>query len=749
METNAQRLNKRSLLIASIALLLVFAVAIPIVISCHPSATTTEQAAQQGIEELRRVVVASGGKPAPADLARIESKYSHTRTAALARFLRGLLSYYAQNYSAAIPTFDVKTIGALSSLGDYALFYRAESYAASSAKGEALRDYSAVYTKYPDSLMARMSRLRAAEVELALSNPMGAIRHLTPLIDSQDQDALYLAGQAYEQMGRTDDAIKLYRTIYYYRPASRAAEQAEAKLGELGVSVAEATGSFDEERSRADSLFEAEQYAEAAKAYANLIARFPEAEQADKIKLRCGICLLNSKQTLQAIEYFAKVSERNPNLHAEALFYQADALRRLARPAQYALVVDRLLKQYPQSRWAHNALYNLASYLDRQGKMADAAARYRQLLSLFPKSEFAPEASYKLGWYAYRAKNYAEAARILEQHLIDYYSPWSKFIGEAGFWAAVAEERLGNKARALTLYEIIIQRYRYGYHGQIAAQRVARLSGTRQRVALIQNSSLSGPDLERIRQNALKVEKVQETAGESEMKRLSKVDDLEVIGLSGEAISELNRALESAPTSPLLNIRLARIYWQRGENLQATLTLRRAYPDIYSYQDSDLPREVWEIYFPLRNWDVIKQEAKRYGIDPYIVAGLIRQESVFNPNAVSRVGARGLMQLMPSTAQLISIRQGTGRVTAADLTDPVLNIKLGVNYLWQMLSEFGRIEYAAAAYNAGPSRVRQWIRERGSMDIEEWVENIPLAETRGYVQGVLRYAANYRRFYKD
>jgi soluble lytic murein transglycosylase len=749
MQADAEWFKQRSFLIALVALLAVFATVIPIVASCHSGAASKEQAAQQGIEELSALVAASGGKPADSDLARIASKYAHTRAAALARFLRGLLSYSAQNYSAAVDAFDVKTISALTSLGDYALFYRAESYANSGASGEALRDYSAVYTKYPDSLMARTARLRACEIELALGNSEGAIRHLTPLIDSQDQDALYLAGRAYEQMGRSDQAIKLYRTIYYYRPASQAAEQAEARLGELGVSVAEATGSFDEERSRADSLFEAEQYAEAAKAYANLIARFPEAEQADKIKLRCGICLLNSKQTLQAIEYFAKVSERNPNLRAEALFYQADALRRLARPAQYALVVDRLLKQYPQSRWAHNALYNLASYLDRQGKVADSAARYRQLLSLYPKSEYAPEASYKLGWYAYQARNYAEAAQLLEKHLLDYYSPWSKFIGEAGLWAAKAEERLGKKARALALYEIIIQRYRYGYHGQIAAQRAARLSSTRQRVALIQNSPLSGSDLERIRQNALKVEKVEETAGESEMKRLSKVDDLEVIGLSEEAINELNRALESAPTSPLLNTRLARIYWRRGANLQATITLRRAYPDIYSYQDSDLPREVWEIYFPLRNWDVIKQEAKRYGIDPYIVAGLIRQESVFNPNAVSRVGARGLMQLMPNTAQLICMRQGGGRVTAADLTDPVINIKLGVNYLWQMLGEFGRIEYAAAAYNAGPARVRQWIRERGGMDIEDWIENIPLAETRGYVQGVLRYAANYRRFYKE
>ena len=189
------------------------------------------------------------------------------------------------------------------------------------------------------------------------------------------------------------------------------------------------------------------------------------------------------------------------------------------------------------------------------------------------------------------------------------------------------------------------------------------------------------------------------------------------------------------------------MFQARGDNYQATLALRKGYPDVYSYREDQMPREAWEIMFPLSNFDTIKHQAQLNNLDPFVVCGLIRQESVFNPKALSRANARGLMQLLPSTGKLVAKTQGLGAISPADLYNPTLNITLGTSYLSSQLSKFGRIELAAAAYNAGPGRVVQWQSARPVEPIEEWVENIPLSETRGYVQGVLRYAANYRRFY--
>lgn len=726
----------------AIAIALFVTLVTPITVSCQRGVADPDA----GIEELRGMVRSASGRPAVIDLTRFEERYHKTRSGALARFLRGYLYYSAQNYPAALEALDAKAIAAATAIGDYAFFYRAESEAAGDSKNDARKDYGTIYSKYSDSLKAREARLRAAEMAVAVGDPAGAIKDLGRMVETNDADAIYVTGQAYESLGKVDQAVAAYRRIYYELPATGASARSEARLAALNASPKEIPGSLHDERSRADALFDSRQYAESSLAYQQLFARFPETEKLDELQLRYGVSLSN-KQPALAVTALSRVSDRKSELRAEALFHQAEALRRASRLPESSTTVDRLLSQYPKTSWASEALYNLAAYLNKQDRDAEAATRYRQLLALFPKSQFAPEASYNLGWFAYSLKNYSDAARILEQHLTSYRYPDTKFIGEACLWAAKAEERLGHKSRALALYDLVNERYHYGYHGYVGGIRAAALRKAEPGIKAEQPNA--GSDLETISANVRYFEPARETADGSEAGRISRANDLEVIGLGEFAVRELNKALESAPTSPRINLRLAELYSRRGESFQATLILRKAYPDLYSYRDSDVPREAWEIFFPMVVWSTIKQEAKRYGVDPYIAAGLIRQESVFNPNAISRVGARGLMQVMPATGQLISKRQGIGTISAADLYNPALNVKIGMSYLAQMIGQFGRIEYAAAAYNAGPSRAQRWIAERGSMDIEDWIESIPFSETRGYVQGVLRYAANYRRLYKE
>src|SRR5205085_4137834 len=223
-----------------------------------------------------------------ADLQQIESNYPRSRAAALARFLRGYFYYNSQNYAAAVDALDARAIDEATAIGDYALFYRAESEAAGDARSQARRDFASVYSKYPDSLKAHAARLRAAEIAIALGDPESARREVARLVEAGDADAVYITAQAAELTGQADDAIKLYRKIYYELAASRASVQAEPRLAALGAAIKDHPGTLDEERARADALLESKQFNEAAQAYTNLLTRFPDAAGNDAIQVRPG-----------------------------------------------------------------------------------------------------------------------------------------------------------------------------------------------------------------------------------------------------------------------------------------------------------------------------------------------------------------------------------------------------------------------------------------------------------------------------
>jgi soluble lytic murein transglycosylase len=161
----------------------------------------------------------------------------------------------------------------------------------------------------------------------------------------------------------------------------------------------------------------------------------------------------------------------------------------------------------------------------------------------------------------------------------------------------------------------------------------------------------------------------------------------------------------------------------------------------------EMTREQWDVFYPLAYWDIIVQESRARNLDPFQVAGLIRQETIFTTRARSSANAYGLMQLLVPTGRLTARKYGVERtITAESLYEPRLNIQLGTAYLQEQMDKFGRIEYVAAAYNAGPLRVPRWQSSLPA-EIDEWVEAIPFSETRSYIQGVVRNRLQYQRLY--
>jgi soluble lytic murein transglycosylase len=277
-----------------------------------------------------------------------------------------------------------------------------------------------------------------------------------------------------------------------------------------------------------------------------------------------------------------------------------------------------------------------------------------------------------------------------------------------------------------------------------------RLAALRQQKRCPDAASLpAGSMAARAAENLKKVTVAPETSTQREWARAEKSDELSLVGLFDWAIEELEEARRSAENSPRINLALARHYRMKGSNVNALLALARSYPDYSQMFPEEMGREEWDIFYPLTNWNDIREWSKKRGLDPFQVAGLIRQESVFDPRARSHADAYGLMQLLIPTARAVARKYGSdATVSVESLFQPAINIELGTAYMRDQMDRFGRIEYMAVAYNAGPGRVPQW-RASLPLDMDEFVEAIPFRETRGYVQGIIRNTAQYRRLYDE
>jgi soluble lytic murein transglycosylase len=208
-----------------------------------------------------------------------------------------------------------------------------------------------------------------------------------------------------------------------------------------------------------------------------------------------------------------------------------------------------------------------------------------------------------------------------------------------------------------------------------------------------------------------------------------------------DAVAELTTSALRHP-SPAAN----RITVEVLEAAGATLPAYRFARAVFRAQPGDREAApVWEAAFPTHFSELIAFNAGKANVTPHLLQGLVREESAFEPSARSHCGALGLMQLMPVTARALSREEGGALESTSELLDPKLNVHLGSRYFGQLLRRFdGNRIAATAAYNGGPTRVAGWLKLSNARQSDEWLEEIPLDETRNYVKDVLASADVYR-----
>lgn len=526
-----------------------------------------------------------------------------------------------------------------------------------------------------------------------------------------DWSSKFTLAALFKKQGINDKAIHLFKEIYIN--VSPLSEDAVRMLKDLKEGV------FTKEEllKRADNLFESGDYQGAEAAYKEVLKSI-DANLKDKVMFSIGMCQFRLKQYVEAARTFSLVRDKT------ALYWQARAFFRLDDREGFDRVIKEFEKDYPSTNILFVRLLLMSGDdYRRKGDLSSAEKIYKRVLENFPEKK--EDALWGLGWMYYSSGDYKRALTYLSKltayhNSRDYY----KYL----YWQARAHEKLAEGCMRMEASLSAGQAdLRKDYDEDLCANRNDFFS------------TLSSDDgyygyLIRFRSADNK------TTGRLEISRpvrpdgeiYERIEALVLLGMRDWVREELIASLRMTKESNEF-FYLSQIAMELNE-----------YKSIITFVEKNKGnKEFLPLSYPLGYGDIVKNISKEKGIDAYLVTAVIREESRFDPTAFSQAGAIGLMQLMPSTARRFKNELNIEHIDRTELQSVRKNILLGTHYLSVLLREFKAVPYALAAYNAGENAMRKWLNNNNK-DLDEFIEDIPYTETRGYVMKVLESYWQYR-----
>jgi soluble lytic murein transglycosylase len=619
-----------------------------------------------------------------------------------------------------------------SALDDYADYLGAQAsmQAGHAADAYPLLDHFA--ERHPESIFKANAPVLLANAYLQQNDPQGALRVLVPLADSAQAshaDFRYALGRAYQMTGDTTHAAAVYRSLYVNLPLSMEAAEARTQMQAMNTPPTAA-----ERKAHADELFNAKRYAEAGAEYHAIERDGAGLNQADHDALLIYAAACDMRLKHISRRDVEKLPNTTDDSAALKLYMLAELSRNEHDEATHDDLIAQMVQRFPTSRWLEEALYSGGNMYLLMHDPKQATYHYSLLVKMFPNSTYAASAHWRAAWMNYRLHNYSEAARLMDEQIQGY--PAGIEVPSALYWRGrIYEEEEQNFAQAVNYYHALTTSYINFYYALLARQRLNVLKGQAATAApAVVLSSVPKPVVP-----TLTGELPEDEPHLIKAKLLANAALNEYIGPE----------IQASPTSKEWGaLAQAEIFTSYGETTRALQAMKHSGISFFSLPLEQIPMVYWKVLFPQPYWSDLVENSEKNGLDPYLVASLIRQESEFNAGVVSHANAYGLMQLLPSVGRSMAKKDGVKGFSANSLLNPTVNLELGTTNLRLVLARFGgQQEYALAAYNAGDVPVRQWMSAGNYKDIAEFVESIPYTETREYVQAILRNREIYRALY--
>lgn len=552
------------------------------------------------------------------------------------------------------------------------------------------------------------------------------------------------------------------RELILVSPWTSSADKAEPLALELSRAgrIGFAPDSADSLRRRIEVLLDKSMTAKATPLIEQM-GRAPGADQARVLYLKAK-ALYAKRDTQTAVQYFEDAARMatDPVLAAWAVYHQGRCYWRFSGPED-ALRMDELLRDALRRAGALPDGAELAEASRRllllsrmeRGRFLEALPMALELSGSGPEAtESREQAAWLAGLLRFALGDYAGAEAALAAFAQKY--PNSDYAPAVHYWTARAKEAAGDFASAKTSLGRVLSRWPNGYYGMLATRKMAAL-GAGPVTSEAGASGASGPDGAGDVREVLAPPTCPPAAGlppsplsPERAQGIARAELLQDSLLPELAERELAALAAQYPKDASVALRQARLATDMGNHLAAVRAVSRAYwPCLTRGSRQDL-QPLRDIVYPNRFEELVTRNLVGTDVDPNIIRGLIRQESFFEPDAVSGAGAVGLMQVMPATARTLLEKLGEKGFRPESLKDPAVNVRIGVRFFLERYEEYGgNVALTLASYNAGQVKVRVWKEFLGGIDPELFVEFIPYTETRDYVKRILGNQAMYSMLY--
>ena len=576
-------------------------------------------------------------------------------------------------------------------------------------------------------------------------------------------DAQFLGGQARFQAGECALAIRLYTQSLKRDPRSKFAPQAWLHVGQCELTMKRPKKAFDalhtlwwqyptkpesrsaqkliqqhrlgdgrgptsEERyKRGLALYKAASFAEAASEFQRFLKEVPKGRQYYEAQYKLGNAFARLKRYGQAEKIFQRLSTSKSRKAGSGTVWLARSYLRQDKGPQLLTLQSQAAARGASRN--QQALIHIFSgvWLEDHGQYDQAIQSFQRAAKVGRSSRRKLDALWRVGWRHYQLEQYAQAISNFKemQDIQDIGEEHAR----ASYWMARSMDHSQQQSHAQTLYKELAQKVPFTYYGQLAQSRLLQPDSS---VISTSYETLSSPS---------------HPQGASPLLqdvRYQKASELVSLQLFQEAARELQTLIPGMISDKQnLSEFLGTAEQAQAYQLGIRIAIQRFGNKL---KQGQIPQssQIWTWAYPDGYLPTIRSFASP-ALDPYLVAGLIREESLYNPFAVSYVGALGLMQLMPTTADVVARRLGLARPVREELFNAQANIQLGTTYVNELLEKFkGNLVHTVAAYNAGPAAVNRWIARNEGKPADEFVESISYRETRGYVKRVLGSYRVYR-----